>query len=404
MPFPLHLFNPQNFPKLTARRVTLVRFVRAVTGVFSQSDAADPDDRGFNLDGTVANAHGPVFGLCGPDGSNPAQQTRIRVMRDRLEPAVQLFPEIVDSGLVTQVSPPIGAPLTPDDTIVVRAARAPSADTSTVLKLHAGSATGPVVGECALRVHPLLTIPIKGHLITINGVAPNSDTQTFQDCIREANKIMVPVGVRFDLQLPVLEESIVGLRKANTVSLTADTHWDAELARVMRTFSQPGVLNAYIVGHIDDVAANGTVNVDGVLGVGISSDFARANPRDGSYVGAQVGFIMHDPNGALEEFSSTLAHEVGHVLRLEHYNNRNGTGPGGVQRNNWAGRNLMFNAARLGGGPPRDQVGYGVFTPPSRPGVQAGFFLGIKTLPRLQQSNQAQVLRTAINDGTFLPI
>lgn len=404
MPFPLHLFNPQNFPKLTARRVTLVRFVRAVTDVFSQSDAADPDDRGFNLDGAVVNAHGPVFGLCGPDGTNPAQQTRIRVMRDRLEPTVQLFPEIADSGLVSLVSPATGAPLGPDDIVTVRAARAPGADTSTVLKLHAGSATGPVVGECALRVHPLLTIPIKGHLITINGTAPSSDTQTFQDCIREANKIMVPVGVKFDLQLPVLEESIVGLRKANTLTLTNTNHWDEELAKIMRQFAQPGVLNAYIVGHIDDTDGNGNVTVDGVLGVGISSDFARSNPANGNYVGAQVGFIMHDPNGALEEFSSTLAHEVGHVLRLEHYNNRNGTGPGGVQRNNWAGRNLMFNGARLRGGPPRDQVGYGVFTPPSNPGVQAGFFLGIKTLARLQQSNQAQVLRTAINDGTYLPI
>lgn len=403
MPFPLHLFNPQNFPRLTARRVTLVRFVRAVTG-FSQSDATDPDDRGFNLDATFANAHGPVFGLAGPDGATAAQQSRIRVIRDRLEPAVQLFPEIVDGGLVSLVTPATGSALGPDDTIVVRAARAPAGDTSTTLRLHVGSATGPVVGECTLRVHPMLTIPIKGHLITINGTAPSSTEQTFQDCIREANKIMIPVGVKFELQTPVLNESIVGLRTANTVTLTNTAHWDEELARVMRTFSQPGVLNAYIVGHIDDTDGNGVVSTDGVLGVGISSDFARSNTASGTYVGAQVGFIMHDPNGALEEFSSTLAHEVGHVLRLEHYNNRNGTGPGGVQDNNWSGRNLMFNAARLNAGPPVDQVGYGVFTPPSGPGVQAGFFIGIKNLTRIQQSNQAQILRTAINDGTFLPI
>lgn len=57
----------------------------------------------------------------------------------------------------------------------------------------------------------------------------------------------------------------------------------------------------------------------------------------GSYVGAQVGFIMHDPNGALEEFSSTLAHEVGHVLRLEHDTVR-APAPAG-SRNNWSGRN-----------------------------------------------------------------
>lgn len=407
MPFPLHLINPQNFARLTPRRVTLVRFVRSVTG-FSQSDATDPDDRGFTPDATFANAHGPAFGICGPDGGTPAQECRIRVVRDRLEPGAQLFPEIVDGGLVTQVFPAIGAPLNPNpsggrdgDTIVVRAARAPGADTGTNLRLHFGSATGPVIGECSIRVHPLLTIPVKGHLITINGVAPNSNEQTFRDCIREANKILVPVGVRLDLDSVLPPESILGLTTANTVTLLNAVHWDAELARVMRGFSQPGVLNAYIVGHINDIANDGTTNVDGVLGVGISSDFASRNRASGTYVGAQVGFIMRDPNGALEEFASTLAHEVGHVIRLEHYNNRNGNA---VQTNNWSGRNLMFNFARISGGPPRDQIGYGVFSPPSGPGVQAGFFIGIKNLARIQQGNQADILRTAVNDGTFLPV
>lgn len=400
MPFPLHLFNPQGFPRLTPRRVTLARFVRSVSG-FSRTDSPDPDDRGFNLDGTYSNARGPAFGLCGPDGSNPAGEAVIRVMRDRLDPAARLFPEVVDTGLVTLVSPAANAPLGADDLICVRAARAPGSDTSTNLRLHFGSTTGPVVAECSLRVHPLLSIPVRGHLVTVNGTAPTSTADTFRDCIREANKIMAPVGVRFTLD-GVDNDSIVGLATAGTVTLDdRRVHWDAELARLMRQFATPGVLNAHIVAHFDVIGTNGAVTRDDLLGVGISSDFARSNPRAGTYVGAQVGFIMRDPNGALEEFSSTFAHEVGHVLRLEHYDNRNEER---VIENNWSGRNLMFNFARLNSGSPTDQVGYGDFTPPSNPGVQAGFFIGIKKLTRLQQSNQAEILRRAINDGTHLPI
>ena len=134
MPFPLHLFNPQSFPRLTQRRVTLVRFVRAVAG-FAQIDASDPDDRGFNLDPNFANAHGPAFGIIGPDGATAAQSCRIRVMRDRIEPAVQLFPEIADTGLVSLVTPATGAPLAADDIITVRAARSPASATSTTLRL-----------------------------------------------------------------------------------------------------------------------------------------------------------------------------------------------------------------------------------------------------------------------------
>ena len=190
MPFPLHLFNPQNSARLTSRRVSLVRFVRAIDDV-AAVDASDPDDRGFDLDPTFANAHGPAFGISGPDGAAAAQQCRIRVIRDRLEPAVSLFPVIADPTLVTLDSPAAGAVLNPrfpgDDTLIVRAARAPATDTSTTLRLHFGSAAGPVVGECTIRVFPILPITVKGHVVTINGGAPTSDKATFDALILRAN-------------------------------------------------------------------------------------------------------------------------------------------------------------------------------------------------------------------------
>ena len=401
MPFPLHLFNPQSFPRLTPRRVTLVRFVRAVAG-FAQIDASDPDDHGFNLDPTFANAHGPAFGICGPDGATPAQQCRIRVMRDRIEPAVQLFPEIVDAGLVSLVTPATGAPLTPGDTITVRAARNPAADTSTTLKLHAGTAAGPVVGECTIRVHPLITIPVKGHSCIINGTQADTDEAAFNTLIANANKILIAAGVKLNLELPLLNTDVVGFTTANAVTLTSSTHWDAEMAKLMRKDPQNGALNVYVVGHIDDLAANGNTSRDDTNGVGISSVFANSNRASGSYVGAQVGFLMRDPDD-LEGFAQTLCHELGHVLTLEHYNNKNGSS---IHHNNWSMRNLMYNFAYINAGDPMDQIGYGdhLHALPGGAHLSVGMAIGVKKMANLFQSNQAHIMRTAANNGTYLPV
>jgi hypothetical protein len=142
MPFPLHLFNPQNFPRLTARRVTLVRFVRAIAG-YAAADAADPDDRGFLLDPTFANSHGPAFGISGPDGANPAQECRIRVMRDRIEPTAQLFPEIADAGLVTLVTPAAGSALNPAEPNRIPSSSAPPVRPPPIPAPYSNSTTAP---------------------------------------------------------------------------------------------------------------------------------------------------------------------------------------------------------------------------------------------------------------------
>ena len=399
MPFPLHLFNPQSFPRLTPRRVTLVRFVRAVAG-FAAEDASDPDDRGFNLDPTVANAHGPAFGIIGPDGANPAQACRIRVMRDRIEPAVQLFPEIADTGLVSLVTPATGAPLTPDDTITVRAARSPVSGTSTTLKLHHGSATGPVVAECAIRVCPLITIPAKAHIVTINGGTPTSNEQTFRDLLTNANKILIAAGIKVDLQPGVVPDSHADFTTANTVTLFNAGHFDDEIAKLMRRSSTPGVLNIYMVGHFNSFKDDGTPETDNVRGVGISSQFAATNRASGTYVGAQVGFLMRDPDD-LEGFGATFAHELGHVLTLEHYNNLNGKA---VQHNNWSTRNLMYNFSNLRNNPPQNVNGYGNHSAAAGGRLRRGMFIGVKQISRIFQSQQSDIMRAAALDGTFLPV
>jgi hypothetical protein len=378
--------------------------VRAIAG-YAAADAADPDDRGFLLDPTFANSHGPAFGISGPDGANPAQECRIRVMRDRIEPTAQLFPEIADAGLVTLVTPAAGSALNPagaqPDTIVVRAASAPAADTSTLLKLHYGSAAGPVIAECVIRVHSIHEIPVKGHIVSINGSKPACDADkvnTFTTLVTNANKILMPAGIKLVLDANILDTPVMGLTTNNTLTLSPPgfAHWDHEIAVIMRANPQPAFLNAYIVGQIQ----SGT-SINGTRGVGLGRDFVATNAADGVYPGAQTGFVMYSPDD-LEAFGATFAHELGHVLGLEHYGNHNDIPGDATIADNWSMRNLMYNYSNLSTGAPQDQVGYGPHL--ISPDIRRGMFIGIKRLAGIVQSNQADTMRTGFNNDAYLPV
>ena len=128
--------------------------------------------------------------------------------------------------------------------------------------------------------------------------------------------------------------------------------------------------------------------------------FANTNRPDGAYPGAQVGFLMHDPDD-LEGFGATFAHELGHVLTLEHYNNKNGSD---VQHNNWSMRNLMYNFSNLSEGMPRDLVAYGNHNAAAGGGIRRGMCIGHKQMGRIFQSQQSDIMRTAALNGTYLPI
>jgi len=107
---------------------------------------------------------------------------------------------------------------------------------------------------------------------------------------------------------------------------------------------------------------------------------------------------MRDPDD-LEGFGATFAHELGHVLELEHYNNKNGDE---VQDNIWSMRNLMYNYSDLSTGPPQDQVGYGNHNAAAGGGVRRGMFIGIKRMNHIFQGHQADVMRTAANNSSYM--
>lgn len=410
MAFPLHLYNPQQYPALTPRRVTLARVVRAVRG-FAAADAPDPDDRGFLPDAAYAKAAGPAFGISAPTGANPGPEVRLLLVRDRLSISAKLFPTVDDPSLVTITSPAAGVPLGTGgpDTITLRAAKDPGADTTTVLKIHYGSAGGPVIAEAAIRVFPVLPIPVRGFICEINGAKPACAANaqaTFDALIENANKILAPAGIRLDLQAGIRDISLLGYRTANAVSglfiVSAHPTFFREYSEMMRKNPDPAALNFYIVGEIHTVTESGgveTAETSNTLGFTVDRDFINDSDPPipaSAYPGGQVGFVLRNPDD-LEKMGHTLAHELGHMLGLNHYGT---TGPGLVT-DMWSMRNLMYNALQLNAPDPTDKVGYGNHANGS---VRCGSFLGIRSHANIAQSAQIPVLREGAAKGVFRPI
>jgi hypothetical protein len=410
MAFKLELINPALHRKLVPHRIVPVRFARAVSG-FADEDAPDMDDRGF-LAGTFATGRGPVIGLRAPaSGAAAGPTVRVRIIRDRIDAAAQLF-ATVDNAAVASIEFPVGAalsstdipasgtdPARPADSVFVRGIS--TTEQVTLLKIRFGSATGPVLAEAALRVFPQLTINVQAHVVSINGTAPSVTGAAIIQMFKDVSEIYAPAGVNFLLNGALLNEAVNGFARPGTVTLTnvADQR-NVELQTVLRQNPVPNTLNAYFFGHYFDTVSN---LLDGVLGIAFSTDDARANPPAGAFPGCQAGITVRDSNDPAEA-AHTVAHEIGHSLRLQHY----GLGNGDQTRHDiWAHRYLMHNIVGLRTAPPpretpaRADVGYGNYANGT---IATGEVLGIKQRAGVPQSEQVNVLRTATNAATFAPV
>lgn len=406
--FNLALINPQLNPKLTPHRVVPIRFARAVDG-FSDDAAPDPDDHGFTLPAQFCTAHGPVVGLMGPaTGQTAGPLVRIKIIRDRLSNAAKLFPA-VDDASVAKIDFPVNAALDPNNTpatattvaregdcVFLKAAT--TAESETQLKIHFGTAGGPVMAECAVRVYPRLVINVQAHLVTINGVAPTTSFATIQRLFKDVSKVYAQAGVFFDLAAAAMNEAVAGFARAGTVTLTniADQE-NTELQTVLRQNPVAGSLNAYVFGHYFDTT-NG--QADQVLGIAFSTDDAAGHPAHGTFPGCQAGITLRDSADPIEA-AHTAAHEIGHALRLIHYANVNNPGRPDI----WAHRCLMHPIVGVSTAAPssvaRADVGYGTL---ANGVASTGQLLMTKPRAGVQQSDEINVLRAAQIANTFAPI
>lgn len=407
MAFNIEVTNPRLHPKVVPHRIVPVRFARAVGG-FSDRDAPDLDDHGFVIPQDFCTAHGAVVGII------QNRTIRVKVIRDRLEPTAQIFPTVDDTSVVSIEHPVAGTSLNASDVdgrqadcIFLDGAATGSTVKETKVKLHFGAADGPVLAEMAVRVYPLLVIPVQAHAVSINGVAPSTTLDDVKNMFNRINRIYAQSGVRFALVNNLMVENVPGFARNGTVTLTniADQQ-NTELQTVLRQRPARDSLNAYFFGHYFDTVSG---LQDQVLGIAFSRDDANANPPVAAtgFPGCQAGITVRDSNDILES-SHTAAHEIGHALRLQHYDN----GQGDRTRNDiWAHRCLMHNfvnlistsgaAAVFKNSVARTQVGYGNYADGR---IMSGQLLTTKKIAKIFQGDQIEVLRESTRNQTFAPI
>jgi hypothetical protein len=423
MSFPISVLDPTAFPTVVPRRVTLIRFARAVTG-FADSTAPDLDNRGGGLIRTGHGAsHGPVVGLLGNSTGQTPHEIRIRIMRDRIEPTVQLFPEL-DGAITTQEFPPPGQALNPADVpatsttperkadcVYLKANSDGSGNPETKLKIRHGSITGPILGEMGIVVYQPITMFVRAHLVTINGIphpltpaaaAPTTSAADIQTIVRRMARIYAQAGIRVILRSTIRNDTVNGFTEAGTVTLTATAdQLNQELQTVLNTNKDANSMNMYVFNQFRDILQPAGSDL-GVLGVAFSRDDARRNPPVGTFPGTEAGFTLAGGSGDLFLAAHTMAHEVGHSLRLQHYANRGNLNQ--MLDEIWANRNLMKNTMNMLGVSPLHTVAYGNFADGS---IRNGSWLGTKTIPtagNLGQCDQINLMRQAANNNSYKPV
>lgn len=417
MTITIKLLDPQLHPNAPPHRIAPVRFARAVSGL-TQASAPDVDDRGFVA---VPNctARGPVVGVrrgrTRAGSVAPGPTAHVRVVRDRIDRAARLFCTVDDPSIVEIVFPPQNTPLSPDetpaaggeparhgDTVYFRSVSTARTTQETKIKVRHGSGddSGKVLAEMSVRAIPVLRVPVQVHRVTINGRAAGVAQNGLDQLFERVNAIYAPAGVFFDHGTGWIEQSVTGFANAG------QTGEIEEEAQVTRTGQDNDALNVWVVPRFHD---------GNTLGRGISHSLARGalgpDPSWG-FVGYQVGLLC-SASGNLDAIAHIAAHEIGHVLDLEHYGGGQTT-THDVRNDIWAHRSLMWNALalptdntgllagnRFSATPARAEVGYGDWAAGF---PRTGQMLGIKRLRHVSQSDQVSHLRDAVLAHRYRPV
>jgi hypothetical protein len=344
-----------------------VRFSRAVTGA-PQADAPDLDDRGFR-----DAEHGPVMGI------TAGETVRVKIRRTGLDEAADLWVTSTDATIVSVTSPDHGHLATgASATIHVRGHRG-SGTTPNVrtarLQVHFGNASGPVVGELMVWVLRRLTLDLTPHLVTIRGaVGSRASIADIPAIMRMARGIWRPCGI--ELTAGATRNEDLTFATAGVVADEPTSGNDmsgTEVARILNTRWIPDTINVYFVHRI---------GTEDTLGYG----FARS--KIARYHLPNPGIIIADTDSAgtfardVQSWASTVAHEVGHFLRLEHAGNRQSPN---TLKDTWAHRMLMYNYSLLSAGDFVQDVGYG--------DQRRGVMITMKDLPQIDLDAECGIAR-----------
>jgi hypothetical protein len=294
-------------------RVVPVRFDRCPDaadptvdqGTFD-ANAPDPDDRGF----LPATVRGPILpiGLDTSIAEAARPETRMRLIREDIENAAQLFVTTNTAGVV-QITLPVANAALPNTRHMMIRVRALAAG-NRLLQVRFGAIDGPIIAQMQLLVTAMQQVRVVAHAPTINGAvqihpvtaaAVPAQTVRTDAQIRAmfdvANAIYFPYGVRFTVDAAVNRTGVLAFQNQGMVDdLTNEFNNTTASNRVNN------VVNAYFVPQIANPTSAQPTAVDQVHGVANS---ARTNPRT-------FGLLVGDAARS----GHVVAHELGHLLNL----------------------------------------------------------------------------------------
>lgn len=329
-------------------RIVLGRFTRATTGAVD-INKPDLDDRGSS-----GADHGPIVGMLG------AQVVTVRLVRQNLDAAANLFVKSSNTGVVAITTPATGAlPNAAEMDITLTATAGAANLRQAKIEVRFGSLTGPIVLELGVWVLAPIIVNVCVHLCTITDAAGASGTSAMTVAsaiamINEVNKIWRPAGILFvgvAYRNTSITLSTPGTVAVNFGSAAAPTStgvmipansW-AEFTTTLATNRLATAANVYFVRTLDNVATHATN--------------AITWDKDGA---AQAGVVIHDAADA-----NDLAHELGHFLDLDDHADEDPSASN-LRSDIWSRRRLMhsFNPYGFtGDGTPTRQVdvGYGSY-------------------------------------------
>jgi len=390
-------------------RVVPVRFARAVRGLADPS-APDIDDRGF-----IDPVHGPAVGVrrgAEVDGSvQPGPEVRVAVIRDRIESSAKLFPVLSDSS-VQLTFPPAGSPLDElgdpfdptrgPDVVAFQAVSTDSDVHDCTLSIRHGSVAGPVLAQMLIRVYPIKLVIVQLHRIKIRGVPPATSAADLDQIFGMVNQIYAQAGVRFVLVRdaagkPLAIEDDFDLGGGGPGVLFTSGFF--ELAPVSRLNYKKGKLNVYMFHDF---------NEHGVAGIGLDRSRALGNnpPINPALFLQDLSAVA--AGNRLQAIAHSAAHEIGHTLRLEHFQQCI-SGQRQFRCNSlWARRSLMYpdlTLKQIGSQAPdfsaSSKVGYGTMIVDGVAALRSGQLLSTKSFKNIPQSDQIDRLRKSIDALTF---
>lgn len=316
--------------------VVPLRFKRAAF-TYAGFETPELDTRGYEM-GTrpsgwgTSDARGPMLGIM------EGREVRVKIERERLDADVPLFVTSTNPAIVEITEPENGGPLPASGLFKCKALDGEG--DAPVIQARLGSAEGPILAELEPHTFPRLRIAITPHNVRIDGAGGNGTRASLTQLasiLRRVRKIWRPCGIDFTINATVndnitLPSNITDTFDNRNAGFMGDLRQILGLQRSrlgLPAGTNDQSVNMYVIRQFQN---------NGFVGYGVSRDTA-----DGWGV-TDTGILINctgvNGNAVQEERTArTVAHEIGHFLRLKHVEDRDSDNPVAYTYGRWQ---LMF--------------------------------------------------------------